>query len=175
MNDISKYFTTPSLYEQTVGRGMIAREGTPEAITYFAAHSERLGDYLYWFYLSTLWVSYTGHSDLELWKELFASGRRKRKHSIMKPSEVKRFDMLPYDVTVYRAHRPGETDWIAYTLSESVVKRFAAERGVTHYRKYQVHKKHILALFTRRGEEEIIVLDNSNVRFSEEIKIKESE
>lgn len=168
MVDVSKYFKGPTVYEHQIGRGMIEREGTPEAIAYFADKCSPLSDYAYWFYLSTLWVSYTGYSDLEQWKQLFSSERPKRKHSIMKPSEVRRFDTLPYFVTVYRAHRAGETDWIAYTTDESIVKRFAAERGVKTYSEYLVKKRDILALFLRRGEHEVIVLDQSKAEFVKE-------
>jgi len=168
MQDVSKYFTGATYYEQTIGRGMIEREGTPAAITYFAKKCGPLSDYMYWFYLSTLWVSYTGHSDINAWKSLFGSSRAKRKHSIMKPSEVRRFESLPHFVTVYRAHRPGETDWIAYTMDETTVKRFAAERGVTTYSEYRVKKRDILAVFLRRGEHEVIILDQTKPEFVRE-------
>lgn len=173
LNDVSRHFTIPTYYEQTVARGILEREETPEAITYFAEKSRGLSDHAYWFLLSTLWVSYTGHSDLEQWKTLFGSNRKKRKGSIMKPSEERRFDALPHAITVYRAHRPNETDWIAYTLDEPTVKRFAAERGVTVYSEYQVKKRDVLALFLRRGEHEIIVLDRDKSKFIKEWDVTE--
>lgn len=173
MTDVSRHFTIPTYYEQTIARGILEREETPEAITYFAEKSGPLTDHAYWFLLSTLWVSYTGFSDLEQWKTLFGSSRKKRKGSIMKPSEERRFDALPYVITVYRAHRPNETDWIAYTLDEPTVKRFAAERGVTVCSEYQVNKKDVLALFLRRGEHEIIVLDRNKPKFIKEWDVTE--
>lgn len=45
---------------------ILAYEGTPAAIKYFSAHSSELSDYGYWFFLSTLWVSYTEYSDLKI-------------------------------------------------------------------------------------------------------------
>ena len=89
----------------------------------------------------------------------------------MKPSEVQAYERLPYFVTIYRAHRTHETDWIAYTLDENIAKRFANERNVGHYSKYKVKKRDILALFLRRGEQEVIVLDKGKVRFVEVIDI----
>lgn len=173
MNDISSHFRW-NPYDATVAKGILKYEGTPEAIKYFARVCDKLSDYAYWFLLSTLWVSYTGYSDLELWKQLFSSGRSKRKKSIMKPSEVKAYDYLPYFVTAYRAHRPNETDWIAYTLNKDTAFRFASERGVSSISEYKTKKTDITALFLRRGEDEIIVLDRENIKFIQEHKLSKN-
>lgn len=171
-SDVSKHFTGSTPYERSVALGIVEREETPEAIKYFVEKQSGLRDYAYWFFLSLCWVSYTGYSDLDAWKQLFSSERSKRKHSIMMPSEVRAYETLPYFVTAYRAHRPGETDWIAYTLNEETVKRFARERGVDQYRVYRVKKRDILALFLRRGEDEVLVLDKDKVTFMEVRDIK---
>lgn len=157
--------------DQQIAKEVLKREGTPEAITYFSEVCDKLTDYGYWFILSTLWVSYTGFSDINLWKRLFGSDRGKRKQCIMKPSEVKAFDQLPYKIRVYRAHRPDEDDWIAYTTDPSVTARFAKERGVDKVSEYIVKKKDVLAYFLRRGEKEIIALDKTKVEFVREIDI----
>ncbi len=158
-------------YDAKVGKGIIEREGTPEAIKYFSEVCEGLTNYGYWFFLSTLWVSYSGHSDLKLWKQLFNSKRPKRKKCIMKPSELKVFEQLPYFITVYRAHRPNEKDWIAYTLDPLIATRFANERGVNTIGEYKVKKRDVLALFLRRGEKEVIVLDKTKKQFISKIFI----
>ena len=146
---------------------ILKREATPEAITYFAEHCDTLTDYAYWFFLSTLWVSYTGHSDLELWKRLFSAMRQGRERCLMKPSEYKEFrSSLRPMVTAYRAHRPGETDWIAYTRSVEIAQRFARERGSPEISVYEIPRRYVLALFLRRGEHEIIVLDKSNAQYT---------
>lgn len=160
-----------NLYDAQVGKEIIRREETPEAITYFSEVCDGLTDYAYWFYLSTLWVSYSGHSDINLWKRLFGSDRRKRKQCIMKPSEVKVYNQLPHVVTAYRAHRPSEQDWIAYTLDPLIAARFAKERGVDKVSEYQIKKRDITALFLRRGENEIIVLDKDKIKFVQEINV----
>lgn len=170
LNDVSKHFKY-NYYDASVGKGIVEHEGTSEAISYFAEKSEKLTDYGYWFYLSTCWVSYTGYSDLNLWKRLFSSDRPKRKECIMKPSEVKAYNALPYFVTIYRAHRTDESDWIAYTLDIDIAKRFARERNVQSISVYKVKKQHILALFTRRGEEEVIVLNKENVDLIEKMTL----
>ena len=165
MNDISTNFKGTNPYEKSVIKNLLKHEETPEAIKYFAKKCDGLGDYAYWYVLSTLWVSYTGWSDLNLWKELFNSDRPGKKKSIMKPSELKEFERLPWFVTVYRAHRQGEEDWIAYTLDKEIALRFARERNVNEIKEYRVKRKDITALFLRRGEQEVIVTDKSKVEF----------
>lgn len=164
MNDISPEFRW-NPYDASVGRKLVELEKTPEAIRYFSGKASGLTDYAYWFFLSCLWVSYSGFSDLELWKELFSSNRPKKKKSIMKPSELKAFENLPWFVTVYRAHRKGEEDCIAYTLNKNTAFRFARERNVKAIKEYKVKKKDIEALFLRRGEDEVIILDKEKVSF----------
>jgi hypothetical protein len=168
--DISPKFQW-NLKGALVAENIIRLTETPEAIRYFASVCDDLKDYDYWFLLSTLWVSYSGGSDLALWKKLFSSGRKNREKSIMKPSELNKFKHLPWFVTIYRAHRPGETDWIAYTLDPLIAARFARERGVDKVMEYRVKKRDILALFTRRGEDEVLVLDKSKVNISWEIMV----
>lgn len=167
MNDISTQFKW-NPYDAIVGRKLVELEETPEAINYFAERCNELTDYAYWFFLSTCWVSYSGFSDLELWKKLFSSDRPKKKKSIMKPSELKVLENLPWFVTVYRAHRPGEKDCIAYTLNKDIAFKFAREREVNLIKEYKVKKKDITALFLRREEDEVIILDKEKVSFIKE-------
>ncbi len=162
MNDISQEFKWNPC-DAIIGRKLVELEKTPEAVKYFAEKCNQLSDYAYWFFLSTLWVSYSGISDLEIWKRLFSSDRPKKKKSIMKPSELKAFENLPWFVTVYRAHRPEENDCIAYTLNKDIAFRFAREREVNSIKEYKAKKNDITALFLRREEDEIIILDKEKV------------
>jgi hypothetical protein len=80
----------------------------------------------------------------------------------MKPSEYRVLMAGPDELTVYRAHRPKETDWIAYTLDPQIAaSRFAQQRGVDEVKAYRVRREDVLALFLRRGEKEVLVLDKS--------------
>jgi hypothetical protein len=74
-------------------------------------------------------------------------------------------------MTAYRAHRPGETDWISYTTTAQIAARFAVERAVFEVAEYGVPKSEILALFLRRGECELLVLDKSKVLRSQTIAV----
>lgn len=150
-----------SIFEQ-----LLWREGSPSAIQFFARHQRRLTHYGYWFGLGTLWVHYTGFSDLTLWRRLFSSDRPHRETSLMKPSELVAFRALPDRMTVYRARRPGETDWINYTLDRRIAERLATARHGP-IKQYWVQRRNVLALFLRRGELEILVLNPALVEESE--------
>jgi hypothetical protein len=133
MKNISTAFT-PNIQD------LLPYEGSPQAIIKFKEVCDELSDYCYWFMLSTLWVSYTGYSDLALWKELFSSKRSNKRISLMKPDELNAFKRLPNKITIYRAHRPNETDWIAYTTDAEIATRFARERKVKEFKTYRVKK-----------------------------------
>lgn len=169
--DISKKFKFNE-YDSIVARKLIDLEETPGAIVYFSKICDKLTDYAYWYFLSTLWVSYTGYSDINLWKRLFSAKRKFKTVSIMKPSEVSEYNKLNSNINAYRVHRKDEKDWIAYTLSFDVALRFAKERKVESISEYRIKKKDIEALFLRRGEFEIILLDKSKAKFVKEFKIK---
>lgn len=146
-------------------------EATPDAIKAFVRYHWRLSDYCYWFTLSTLWVSYTGWSDLDQWIELFSSNRPNRESSLMKPSELAAFAALPETLTLYRAHRHNEARWISYSIFAWKAAEFADRRGVNEISEYMVQKADALALFLRREEFEMLVLDQSKATFVRKIQV----
>lgn len=160
MTDISPDFVYNATDAAIVRRLTLLAE-TPRAIVEFDRKCRRLSDYGYWFGLSTLWVSYTGFSDLRRWKRLFASDRPRRDTSLMKPSELAAWRRLPDEFPAFRAHRADEDDWIAYTLDPTTAARFARERGILEVTEYRIRKADALCLFLRRGESEVLVLDRT--------------
>lgn len=162
--DISPDWNGSTRRERRILQELVAREKTPQAIVHFARVCHDLSDYWYWFMLGTLWVSYTGHSDLALWRRLFSAGRAGRRTSLMKPSEVRSLVMFPERFRACRAHRTGETDWIAYTIDRQIAARFASERGVEQVVEYGLRACDVVALFLRRGEAEVIVLNRTTPR-----------
>jgi hypothetical protein len=169
-DDVSPDYRYDKSDAQTIKK-ILPHEGTGEAIKLFTHYAPRLSNYGYWFLLGTLWVNYSGRSDLELWKQLFSSKRNNRETSLMKPSELQAYRELPDPLTVYRAHRPGEQDWISYTLSTDTVAMFALQRGIRKVSEHQVSKNDVLCLFLRRGEFEVLVLDKAKARFIQEIPL----
>ena len=131
-----------------------------EAIRYFTTHCGNLTNYGYWFLLSTLWV-WAGdvNSNLDLWRNLFSSDRPDKKISLMKPDELREFKGLPNKVTVYRAMIPNKCDGISYTTSVETAFRFARRHISQFILTGRIKKHDIAALFTRRGENEILILN----------------
>ena len=162
MIDVSNNFKLNET-DSNIAAHILKYNNTPKAITEFSELSRNLSDYGYWFILSTLWVSYSLFSDLNLWRKLFRSGRPRRISSLMKPSELEAFNRLPDKFIAFRAHRAIEQDWISYTLDIEVAKRFAKERN-TKVAPYELNKKHCIALFLRRDELEVIMLNPKKTR-----------
>lgn len=162
-HDISPRFI-PTQEDSRVCMEALRYERTPEAVIYFSENCSQLTDYGYWFLLSTLWVSYTGGSELELWKRLFKARRQGRRECLMKPKEMEFYRLLPQQVLCYRAHRPGEQDWISYTLDLDVALRFTKEREASTLSSYRILRRDLLALFHRRGEYEVLCLDRKKAR-----------
>ena len=115
--------------------------------------------------------SYTGWSDLNLWKQLFKVRRSGRRECLMKPKEISFYCRLPQQVLCYRAHRPGERDWISYTLDLDIARRFAKEREVATLSAYRILRRDLLALFLRRGEYEVLCLDRKKARLVGQIGV----
>ena len=158
--------------ERRIINRLLKFEETPKAIQYFAKHCDHLSDYWYWFVLGTLWVSYTGHSDLNLWRKLFNSKISNCSSSLMKPDELAIFKRFPAVFVVYRAHRKDEKDWISYTLSPKRAALFAVRRNM-EIAAYEVKKLDILSYFARRGEDEILILDKTRAKFIQSIAVEE--
>jgi hypothetical protein len=162
--NISPDFEGSSRRERRILEGLLKREKTPKAIRYFAENCGDVSDHFYWFTLSTLWVSYTGFTDLSLWRRLLSSPRPRRETSIMKPDELQVLRTMPEWILAYRAHRQGEIDWLSYTLSIERATMFAQKRGVTQIHAYEVPKSAVLAYFDRRGEFELLILNKTAAR-----------
>lgn len=170
MNDVSPVFRYNARDSRLI-QELLPLAETPQAIVRFSEVCDQLTDYSYWFILGTLWVSYSGWSDLNLWKRLFSARRPNRELSLMKPSELSIYRSMADKLTVYRAHRPDEADWIAYTVSPVTAGRFARERGVSEVKEYRVRKRDVCALFLRRGEYEVLMLDKSRAKRMAEIPV----
>lgn len=162
--DISPAFV-PNRMDSDIARKLINLEENPvAALKHFRNNRQYLSNYAYWFFLSVIWVKRSDATDLEHWKQLFLAERPNRVQCIMKPSELLALEALPDIITAYRAHRPGETDWISYTTDMAVAVRFAAKRRVMEIAEYEIRKSDVFAYFTRRGENEILLMDKGLAR-----------
>ena len=102
---------------------------------------------------------------------LTGRSRPDRKRSLLKPDDVPALNHLSPLVTAYRAHRPGEVDWIAYTLKRETACRFARECGADQITRYAIPKRTTVALFLRRGEHEVLALHKTSASATEVIHL----
>ena len=104
-------------------------------------------------------------------RNLFSRSRPDCKRSPLKPDEVRAVNDLSPLVSAYRAHRLGEVDWIAYTFKRETAFRFARERGADQITRYAIPKRTIVTLFLRRGEHEVLALDQTSASATEVIHL----
>lgn len=159
MQDISADFKNVTPTEQKIIQKIVKLNDDRKKLDYFMKRKNKMSDYCYWFILSTIWVDGTDKTDLKKWRLLFSSNRKNNKTSIMKPSEFDAFNKLAEQLVVYRAESPGEQDRLAYTLSIKQAAIFSILKNTNEITSYEVRKEDLLCFFTRRGEDEIIILD----------------
>jgi hypothetical protein len=75
----------------------------------------------------------------------------------MQIHELELYANLPTQVDVYRAHDWYNFSEISWTLNREVAIRLAAARNYPRISHANIHKQQIVALFLRRGEQEIIL------------------
>jgi hypothetical protein len=135
----------------------------PRAFVAFRAFSDKIqDDATYWNVLGTLWKDAGTVHQQSLWLPFFRSNRRSRQ-KIMKSSERKAFAQLPETITAYRAINDESeiSSAISWTLSPEIAQRIFSHNGKRQVIKRQFKKKQVLAYFSRRHEQEIIVLPES--------------
>lgn len=157
MHDISPDWKGSTPEERRIVQKILPYEETPKAIYEFDRLKKGLGDYWYWFMLGTLWVNYSGFSDLKVWRRLFASNRPGRETSLMKPSELAVYRSLPDEISAFRATRDGITDWISCTMDIGVAMRLSTTRSGPVI-PLTVRRSDCIALFLRRSERELLVI-----------------
>ena len=157
--------------DQKIASTLLLYHTPKEQIAYFKEKSSAMSDSFYWFCLSTLWVDDPNGADIATWKQMFSARRSNKEISLMKPSELKTLKSLPNKITVYRAQKPDELDWISYTTSLKVLLQFARINRSTRTIRGTVKKRDITALFTRRDESEVLILDKKAIRNIENINV----
>lgn len=117
----------------------------------------------YWYVLSTLWIKDSRLFPLAEWREYFTAQKSHREYLMCQTEQVMR-RMLSRDVTAYRATLPGETDYFNYTLDYDVAELFSLRKRGSVIEAYHIPVGAIIALFLRRNEYEIIVMDRERIR-----------
>lgn len=170
-NDVSPAFHGNRMDSDIASKLLNMENNVSSAVKYFRNNQQYLSNYAYWFILSVMWVKDAEAAELECWKRLFRSDRPDRIRCIMKPSEIEALKQLPDLITAYRAHRPGETDWISYTTDIDVARKFAGRHKTDGIVEYQIRKHDVFAFFTRRQESEILLMDKGKATWVQQIMI----
>lgn len=112
---------------------------------------------VYWKLLADVWIdSENIWQNKEEWAECFEKNYPYKQLGLMNRNERKKFSKLPMTLSVYRGGRTWEG--LSWTLSYEKAKWFAErlqETGSTVH-KGVIERKYVWALFTRRGEEEVV-------------------
>ena len=124
-------------------------------------YEDEIDDNTYWSLASDVWIdTENAWQNIGSWTELFGSDRASQ-HSLMNEEELQLFTSLPDTLTIYRGCRKDvNEEGLSWTLDRSRAQWFADRHGhddrtlLTR----EINKSEVIAVFTRRGEEEVIVL-----------------
>lgn len=170
INNISTAFKDNEC-DREMAKELIKLDGKPEAIDYFRNNCERLSSYGYWFMLSSLYIKQSDFMAANLWRKFFSAKIPNKEISLMKPNEYKAFRNLPNKIKVYRAKVKDESDWLSYTTNFKVAQKFAFKEKVDEISVGIVKKRNVDALFLRRGEDELLILNKPSVKQKSIIKV----
>jgi hypothetical protein len=133
----------------------------PYRIEAFQEIEHLLSDTAYWKLLADIWTDTENQwQNHEEWKELIGSTRGSRNY-LMNEEEDKTLSSLPDEVTIYRGCQKGiNENGLSWTLDKSKAEFFAKrlrKDGIILEKK--ISKLDIIAVFTGRGESEVIFLE----------------
>ena len=145
----------------------IQQEGGARAaekmIDLFVRKAKWLSNPRYWELMRTVWVAAGSTETAPLFRRMMKSQRPCRSW-FMTPEDAQALDAMQFPITVWRAYDPkydGEEardPGISWTLDYNWCLDYAEKKGRI-IKTRQVYRNDIFAYITRRGEEEIIILD----------------
>ena len=144
----------------------IQDEGRPDAaermIELFCRKASLMSNPRYWEFMRTVWVAAGSTETAQQFRRLMKSPRPCRKW-FMTPEDAEALDKMQFPITVWRAfdeeRYPKESDpGISWTLDEQWCREYAESKGRV-VKSRLAFRDDIFAYITRRGEEEIIILD----------------
>lgn len=135
----------------------------PYRLTAFEEISNKLTDVDYWKLLSSIWTdTENSYADYKKWRSLFSS-KRSSKHYLMNEGEDQLLRSLSEEVVIYRGCQKNlNENGLSWSLNKSTAEFFANrfnQKGIILEKK--ISKKDIIAVFTGRGEAEVIFNDTS--------------
>jgi hypothetical protein len=130
----------------------------PYRVEAFIKIADKLSDTDYWKLLSDVWIDTENqYAYLKEWKRLLTS-KRSNCHYMMTEEEDNLLRSLADEVTIYRGCQKGINEkGLSWTLDKSIAEFFAnrlGKKGIVLEKK--ISKSNIIAVFTGRGESEVI-------------------
>lgn len=131
-------------------------------IEHFCHKASLLSNPRYWELMRTVWVAAGSTETAQQFRKLMKSSRPCRKW-FMTPEDAEALDKMQFPLLVHRAYDaeryPDDTDpGISWTLDLEWCRSYAKSKNRV-IKSRMVDRDEIFAYITRRGEEEIIILD----------------
>ena len=135
----------------------------PYRIEAFQEIEHLLSDTAYWKLVADIWTDTENQwQNYEEWKQLLSSKRSSR-HYLMNEEEFNLLQSLPENVVIYRGCQKGINEHgLSWTLDKSIAQWFSTRLdrdGEPIVLEKTVPKSDIIAVFTGRGESEVIFLE----------------
>ncbi|MBR6031315.1 MAG: hypothetical protein IKP36_05060 [Bacteroidaceae bacterium] len=116
----------------------------------------------YWEILRTVWVVAGKTDNVHEFLPFFKSSRP-CKSWFMTVEDAKTLDEMEFPIMVYRAYDREPDNGISWTTDKEWCEEYAKRVG-RKVKSRSVERKDIFAYISRRGENEIIIIDNKNER-----------
>jgi len=131
----------------------------PYRLEAFEMYADRFSDEQYWSTLADVWTdTENAWQYRKRWVKLYQS-KRPARHALMDADEYTKYQSLPAIVTIYRGCQEGiNENGLSWTLDKSKAQWFAtrfAKEGIVIEK--SIPKEQIIAYYSGRGEEEVIV------------------
>lgn len=142
--------------------GYINAHERPYRMDAFRDIEDEMTDAEYWENLAWMWRdSENIREQPDEWEELITSDRPERER-IMEDDERAALAAMPDTITIYQGHTEERDDGWSWTIDHKIAvwfaRRFAAmEESVPMITTAYVEREFVLAYFTQRGEDEILV------------------
>ena len=112
----------------------------------------------YWELLKTVWVA-VGHTAVAEEFSRYMQSTRPCRNYFMTPEEHETLRRMSFPLKVYRACTDGNDGGISWTTNLEVAIEFASRLGNPRILSYYAERDVIFAYVNRRGEDEVIILD----------------
>jgi hypothetical protein len=142
---------------------------TSEKISVFIDHKDKFTDEDYWVNLAEAYVLQNYKKiPYKVYYDLFSATKSNRE-KLMNGEEIKLFNKLPDEITIYRGGSKTEEKTkkygISWTLNQKIAEQFAEVKSIRDKKIMVVHELRIkksdaIAYFISREEEEMIYIHN---------------